>query len=144
MAPPTRFWQAQPGRTFIGRVATGADLVDEIERICAEQGILAAEVTVVGAVSHAAYAYYVQDEQRYAELSSDVHHELAGFVGNVSMRDDKPFLHAHCTFANRSGGTVSGHLLHGTTAFVAEVIINEWTDLSLVRTHDEATGLALW
>jgi predicted DNA-binding protein with PD1-like motif len=144
MAPPTRFWQTTPGRTFVGRVATGSDLVEEIERVCAEQGIMAAEVTVIGAVTRAVYAYRVHDEQRYEELVSDTHNELAGFVGNISDNGGKPFLHAHCTFASITGETVSGHLMKGTIAFVAEVIINEWTDVSLVRTHDEATGLNLW
>ena len=144
MPTPTRFWQAQPGRTFVGRLATGADLVEEIERTCAERGILAGAVTVVGAVQHAAYAYYDQAQKRYLELASDEHHELAGFVGNISMRDDKPFLHAHASFADAAGATVTGHLLRGCVVWVAEVAISEWTDVSLVRHHDEATGLALW
>ena len=144
MSAPTRFWQAQPGRTFIGRLATGSDLVGEIERICAEEGIQAGEVSLVGAVQHAAFAFYRQEEQRYEELSSDTNRELAGFVGNVSLRDGQPFLHAHATFADVTGATVSGHLLHGTTVWVAEVIIHEGTDVSLVRIHDETTGLALW
>ena len=101
-------------------------------------------VTVVGAVRTAAYAFYEQSQQRYVELASSDHHELAGFVGNISLRDGKPFLHAHCTLADEAGGTVSGHLLRGTEVFVAEVIITEWTDVSLVRAHDETTGLALW
>jgi predicted DNA-binding protein with PD1-like motif len=141
---PTRFWEARPGRTFVGRLQTGSDLVEEIERTCAEQGILAAEVTVVGAVQRAAYAFYDQEAQRYLELASDEHHELAGWVGNISQRDGRPFLHAHATFADERGATVSGHILRGTGVFVAEVIIHEWTDISLVRTHDETTGLALW
>lgn len=144
MPPPSRFWQAQPGRLFVGRLATGSDLVEEIERTCAEQGILAADVTVVGAVQHAAFAFYDQSALRYLDLASDEHHELAGFVGNISMRDDRPFLHAHASFADATGTPVTGHLLRGCVVWVAEVVINEWTDVSLVRTHDEATGLALW
>jgi predicted DNA-binding protein with PD1-like motif len=144
MPAPTRFWEAKPGRTFVGRLATGSDLVEEIERTCADRGISAGEVTVVGAVRTAAYAFYEQSQQRYVELASSDHHELAGFVGNISLRDGKPFLHAHCTLADEAGGTVSGHLLRGTEVFVAEVNITEWTDVSLVRAHDETTGLALW
>jgi hypothetical protein len=34
--------------------------------------------------------------------------------------------------------------LPGTEVFVAEVRITELTDVSLVRTHDELTGLSLW
>lgn len=136
--------EARPGRIFIGRLATGSDLVDEVERFCAEQSIAAAWVSLVGAVRHVAYACYEQREKRYLELSSDTHREISGFVGNISLRDDKPFLHAHATFGDEAGATVGGHLLRGTEVFVGEVQITELTDVSLVRTFDEETGLALW
>ncbi len=140
----TRFWEASAGRAFVGRLATGSDLVDEIERHCAEQGITAAQVTVIGAVRRARYAYYEQGDHRYLELSSDTHHEVVGFTGNVSLRDDRPFLHAHATFADADGACVGGHLLRGTEVFVAEVMIRELAGVSLVRVADEETGLALW
>lgn len=142
--PPTRFWEAAAGRAFVGRLATGCDLVEEIERLCAEQGVLAAQVTVIGAVRRASYAYYEQFDHRYLELESATHHEIVGFVGNVSLRDDRPFLHAHATFADATGATVGGHLLRGCDVFAAEVMIRELGDVSLVRAHDEQTGLALW
>ena len=140
----TRFWEASAGRAFVGRLATGSDLVDEIERHCAEQGITAAQVTVIGAVRRARYAYYEQGDHRYLELASDTHHEVVGFTGNVSLRDDRPFLHAHATFADADGACVGGHLLRGTEVFAAEVMIRELSGVSLVRVADEETGLALW
>ncbi len=136
--------QAARGRIFIGRLSTGSDLVHEIEHYCAEQSIVAATVSLVGAVRRARYAYYEQREQRYVELESTGHHEISGFVGNISLRDDRPFLHAHATFADHSGATVGGHLIAGIEVFVAEVEISELADVSLVRSHDEETGLALW
>ena len=138
-----RFWEATAGRAFVGRLDTGSDLVQEIERFCAEHGIMAAQVTVIGAVRHASYAYYEQDDHRYRELSSATHHEIVGFVGNVSLRDDKPFLHAHATFADADGATVGGHLLSGCEVFAGEVMIRELGGVSLVRQPDAETGLAL-
>lgn len=141
---PTKFWEAKAGRAFAGRLAAGSDLVEEIERFCLEREITAAQVTAIGAVRRACYAYYEQDDRRYLELESDAHHEITGFVGNISLRDDKPFLHAHATFADVQGFTVGGHLRRGTEVFAAEVMIRELGDVSLVRLHDEETGLALW
>jgi predicted DNA-binding protein with PD1-like motif len=141
---PAGFQELSAGRGFVGRLNTGSDLVAEIERFCHEQGVVAAQVTVIGALRRAAYAYYEQHDHRYLELSSDTHHEIVGFTGNVSLRDDKPFLHAHATFADASGATVGGHLLRGCEVFAAEVMIREMTGVSLVRTFDEETGLALW
>ena len=140
----TRFWEATAGRAFAGRLATGSDLVEEIERHCAEHGITAAQVTVIGAVRRARYAYYEQGEQRYLDLETDTHHEITGFVGNISLREDRPFLHAHATFADGGAGGVGGHLRRGTEVFAAEVMIRELGGVSLIRLHDEETGLALW
>jgi hypothetical protein len=140
----SRFWEAHAGRAFVGRLATGTDLVAEIERFCDERGIRSAWVSVIGAVSHAAFGYYEQNEQRYLELSSDSHHEITSFTGNVSMRDGKPFLHAHAGFASRDGEAVGGHVLPGCTVFVGEVTIREMSDVELERVPDEITGLALW
>ncbi len=140
----TKFWEAKAGRAFVGRLATGSDLVAEIERFCLERDVTAAQVTVIGAARKARYAYYEQADKRYLELGSDSHHEIVGFTGNVSLRDDKPFLHAHATFADASGATVGGHLVRGCEVFAAEVMIREITGVDLVRMPDEATGLALW
>jgi predicted DNA-binding protein with PD1-like motif len=141
---PIRFWDASPGRALVGRLETGDDLVEEIERLCTEQAIHAAWVSVIGAVRHAAFAYYEQEERRYLELTSAEHHEITGFVGNISIRDGRPFLHAHATFCARDGSAVGGHLLPGCEVFAAEVTIREMTGVELVRTPDEVSGLALW
>jgi len=139
-----RFWEASPGRALVGRLETGDDLVEEIERLCTEQGIHAAWVSVIGAVRHASFAYYEQEDHRYLELESNEHHEISGFIGNISIRDGLPFLHAHATFCSRSGSAVGGHLLKGCEVFAAEFTIREMTGVQLVRTPDEVSGLSLW
>jgi uncharacterized protein len=141
---PAGFSEVTAGRGFVGRLETGSDLVDEIEGFCAEQGITVAQVVVIGAVRRARYAYYEQDDHQYRELETDTHHEIVGFTGNISLRDDRPFLHAHATFADAEGRCVGGHLLRGIEVFAAEVMIREIGGVSLVRTPDAATGLALW
>lgn len=137
-------WEANPGRAFVGRLESGDDLVQSLEAICVEQEIRAAWVSVIGAVRHASFAYYEQEERRYLELESDEHHEITGFVGNVSMRDGRPFLHAHATFCAVTGAAVGGHLLLGCEVFAAEFTIREMTGVELMRTPDEGTGLSLW
>lgn len=138
------FWEAGAGRAFVGRLAHGSDLVEEIERFCAERDVRAAWVSVIGAVRRASFAYYEQAEARYVPLSNETHHEITGFVGNISIRDGKPFLHAHATFCDIAGAAVGGHLLRGCEIFAGEVTIREMVGVELERTPDEVTGLALW
>ena len=139
-----RIWQASAGRAFVGRLETGDDLVAAIEAVCVEHEIGAAWVSVIGAVRHASFAYYEQAEQRYLELASDEHHEISGFIGNISMRDGHPFLHAHATFCAATGAAVGGHLLPGCEVFAAEFTLREMTGVELVRSPDEESGLWLW
>jgi predicted DNA-binding protein with PD1-like motif len=140
----SQFWEAGAGRAFIGRLATGSDIVEELERFCAERDVRAAWISALGAVSHAAYRYFDQEKKDYLDLASDTHHEIVGFIGNISMLDGKPFLHAHATFADREGNAVGGHLIRGCTVFLAEVTIREMTGVELERTPDEVTGLNVW
>lgn len=140
----SRFWEASAGRAFVGRLEIGSDFVEEIERHCAEHGITAAQVTVIGAMRRVRYAYYDQEGKSYTDLASETHHELTSFVGNISLREGRPFLHAHASFADSAGATVGGHLVRGCEVFAAEVMIRELGDVALVRVHDEETGLALW
>jgi len=139
-----KFWEAAPGRIWVGRLDTGDDLVEEIERVSSDHDVRAAWVSAIGAVRRASFAYYEQEERRYLELESTEHHEITSFVGNVSIRDDRPFLHAHGSFASRSGSVAGGHLLPGCEVFVAEITIREMTGVELLRSPDEVTGLALW
>ena len=140
----SRFWEARAGRAFVGRLATGSDIVEELERFCAERDIRAAWVSVLGAVSQATYRYYDQENKQYLDVADDGHHEIVSFIGNISLLDGKPYLHAHASFADRDGNVAGGHLVRGCTAFVAEVTIREMTEVDLVRTPDEVTGLNLW
>jgi predicted DNA-binding protein with PD1-like motif len=63
-------------------------------------------------------------------------------VGNISVRDDQPLLHAHATFAATVVPSAASML--GCEVFAAEVTIREMTGVELIRTPDEVTGLALW
>jgi hypothetical protein len=138
------WWEAGAGRAFVGRLARGSDLVEEIERFCAEREVRAAWVSVIGAVRRASFAYYDQEEAGYVPLGSETHHEITGFIGNISIRDGRPFLHSHATLCDAAGAAIGGHLLRGCEIFAGEVTIREMTGVELERTPDEVTGLHLW
>ena len=139
-----RFKEAAAGRRIVGRLETDSDLVEGITALAADHGVGAAWVSCLGAVQHASFAFYDQEALRYVPLESTEHHEIAGFQGNISIREGVPFLHAHATFANRHGETVGGHLRPGCVVWVAEVLMEELTEVELLRAHDERTNLDLW
>jgi predicted DNA-binding protein with PD1-like motif len=131
-------------RIFTGRLPMGADLYESISRICTEEDIKIGKITALGAVTKAAVAYYEQEKKEYRPITFDKHLEILNCTGNVSLKDGKPFVHMHATFADSQGSVLGGHLTAGTLVFACEVTIEELEGKALDRRPDQISGLNLW
>ncbi len=135
----------KPGRSFLGRLDKGADLLKALEEFCRQENIKLGEVRALGAVSRARVGFYNQAERKYYFLDFDQPLEILALVGNISLKDGKPMVHAHVSLADAKGNAVGGHLAEGTPVFACEFAIHEYTaDQELSRQPDAATGLLLW
>ncbi len=134
-----------PGRRIMGRLAKGADLLAALEQVAREQGITLGEVKAIGAVSQARVGYYNQAARQYAFLDLAQPLEIASLMGNISVKDGHPMVHAHVTLSDAQGRAFGGHLAEGTIVFACEYLIQEYqAAAALVRGLDEPTGLFLW
>ena len=120
-------------------------MLGALQKICSDQEIKLAEIRALGAVKKARIGYYDQDSREYSFVDLAQHLELLSLAGNVSIRNGKPFIHAHVTFANSKGDAIGGHLAEGTEVFACEFTISEYLSNSVFeRVHDDETGLSLW
>ena len=131
------------GSQIMMRVSHDADLIKQITDFAISRGIAAATFTCVGALKHAALGYYDQTGHEYRKIAIDSPHEIAVCVGNISIKDGAPFVHAHVVLSDDKADTKAGHLLAGTV-FAAEVHITTLNGPVLQRGYDEVTGLSLW
>ncbi|MBN1236053.1 MAG: DNA-binding protein [Methanotrichaceae archaeon] len=127
----------------MARLDHGTDIIGQISNLAAENGIETGTISAIGALSRAELGYYDQVSQEYCKIPVDQPVELASCTGNISLRDGRPFVHAHAALSDRTGRTWSGHLTCGTV-FAAEVYLQELSSLPLKRVPDSITGLALW
>jgi len=135
----------KPGRVIVGRLKKGDDLLFALQQICSSQEIRLGEIRALGAVKSARIGYYDQDRREYFFVDLSKHLELLALIGNVSIRDGKPFAHAHVTFADSRGEAFGGHLAEGTEVFACEFSISEYlSDTGFERAMDDETGLFLW
>ncbi|MCL6610945.1 MAG: DNA-binding protein [Peptococcaceae bacterium] len=143
------------GRTLIGRLKKGDDLLDSLTRLCMEANIRLGKIQAIGAVSKAVVGFYLQEAREYVQLDYDYHQEIISLQGNVSIKDGQPFIHAHLALSDGQGKLYGGHLMNGTVVFACEYIINEYIpeiadvkddseDQTFTRALDEETGLYLW
>jgi uncharacterized protein len=131
-------------RTIIGQLASGSDLYEEMTKIVQREDILIGRIQGIGAVTQAKIGYYDQNKNEYINLEFSGGMEIVSLTGNISMRDGKPFIHAHIVLSDREGKTYGGHLLPGTKLFACELFIEEFDGEKLIRTKDGRTGLFLW
>jgi predicted DNA-binding protein with PD1-like motif len=125
------------------RLRQDADLIQSISELARSKGIEAGSFTAIGALKRAKLGYYHQKSRKYREMGIESPHEMVSCVGNVSLSEGKPFVHAHVVLADEKGNTKAGHLLEGIV-FAAEVHLRQLEGPKLERKHDEVTGLWLW
>ena len=140
---PMGLFEYSASKELIVRLKHDADLVQTMTELVRSKGIEAGSFTVIGALKRARLGYYDQKNHEYREIKIDSPHEMASCVGNVSLKDGEPFIHAHVVLADETGNTKAGHLLEGVV-FAAEVHLRQLEGPRLERKYDEVTGLSLW
>lgn len=131
-------------RTFIGSLPSEVDLYDALSKIVLEENIRIGKIITIGAVTNAVVGFFDQNIKEYKKIELNGGFEILTCIGNVSVRDGKPFVHVHITLSDKDGKVFGGHLMPGTKVFACEVIIDEYTGEDLVREKDKDIDLFLW
>jgi len=129
---------------FIGKLSHGSDLLEEITDICRKENIRLGRIEALGAVQRARLGFYDQQTHEYSFQVIDQPLEITKLVGNVSLKDGNPFVHAHITLTDKTGNAMGGHLAPGTLVFACEIILEILDGPILERGFDRVTGLPLW
>lgn len=137
--------RVEPGRTFMGRMETGDDLLNKLTEFCIGENITHGQVSAIGALTRATVGFYNGVTLEYEIVDYENHCELVGLQGNISLKEGRPFVHAHISIADSKGNMLGGHLFEGCAVFACEWIIRELIpDSPLERQYHKQTGLSLW
>ena len=140
----TSIHEVTPRSLSMGKLHRGDDLLEAIGSICRDKNILLGRVEAIGAVEKATLGFYDQKRKQYEFFSIDSPHEITSLIGNVSLREGVPMVHAHITLSDEKGNVHGGHLASGTIVFACEVLIEAFDGPAFNREIDENTGLPLW
>ena len=140
---PAGLFEYDASKELIMRLKHDTDMVQSIAEFTRSKGIKAGNFTAIGALKRAELGYYDQRNHEYRKIRIDSPQELASCVGNVSLKDGEPFVHAHVILSDEKGNTRAGHLLEGIV-FATEVHLSQLEGPRLERKYDEVTGLSLW
>lgn len=108
-----------------------------------EHTIVAAHIVGIGGVTQVELGFYSLEEMEYTFKSFSETLEITSLLGNITLKNDEPFLHAHITVANKEYQVLGGHLKEAIVGGTCEINMVVHT-APLYRSIDQETGLALW
>ncbi|NJE04797.1 DUF296 domain-containing protein [Thermococcus sp. M36] len=130
------------GRNFLFRVPEGRELLSYINEFAEKNNVLIGTVTAIGSLRNPKIGYFDEEAGEYKIITLTGTYELVSLLGNISLKDGKPFAHLHVALGDSDGMVYGGHLIEGEV-FVTEVFIQELLGEPLERKLKE-NGLALW
>lgn len=125
-------------------IRRGDDLLEAISGYCAKNKIKSGLIFAVGALQKANLAFYDQAEKKYSAEVINRPLEILSGLGNVSLKDNKPFVHVHLAVSDKAGRVYGGHLEPGSIVFACECAIARTSGDALNRKFDKLTALNLW
>jgi predicted DNA-binding protein with PD1-like motif len=129
-------------RTFVIVLATGEEVVKVLTSFAAERGLGASHFTAIGAFSRAIVAYFDWSAKQYRSIAIDEQVEVLSLLGDITIEESRPKLHAHVVLGKADATAHGGHLIEASVRPTLEVVVTE-TPRPLRRRFDPESGLAL-
>lgn len=121
-----------------------SDLLKSVENYCIKENIKVGFLVIIGALQKAQISYYDQKRKKYSLRFLKKPLEIVSCFGNISIKNNKPFVHAHIALADNKSNVYGGHLREGCVVFAGECFIFKLEGKLLKRKFNEETGLFLW
>ena len=129
-------------RTFAVVLGTGDEAMGALTEFAVKQHLQGSHFTAIGAFSRVVVAYFDWPSKAYRNLRIDAQMEVLSFVGDISVEQDKPKVHAHVVVGKSDATAHGGHLVEGMVRPTLEIVVTE-TPRHLHRRFDPESGLAL-
>jgi len=126
------------------QIKYGDDLYETLSDYCLKNNIKAGLIFAVGALKNAKLGFYNQAKKVFLSENINKPLEILSGLGNISLKDGRPFVHAHLIVSDKTGRVYGGHLEKCSIVFACECAIMQTGGELLNRKFDKLTGLNLW
>lgn len=134
--------QSKLGRIVFARLNEDEDLLENINLAAKQSKVNAGTFILIGTLKHATVGFY--RDGRYETIHIDGSLEIVSCIGNISLKEGKPFAHAHIALSDEKGEVKGGHVMTGCIiGATGELVLIEAAGLRLERKLDEKTNLFL-
>ena len=96
-----------------------------LTQFCKDHKISNGKISGIGAIKKIELGAYDLNNKKYITQNFNDIWELTSFQGNIQLKDDVPFIHAHINISNHDLNPKGGHLFEATVAAVGEFVLNK-------------------
>ena len=124
-------------------LAKGDNINKTFESFAEVNGVGCAWLNGIGALENPEIGYYSLEDKSYHRKTFKGEYELTSLIGNITLKEGKPFSHTHITFSDTEFRVFGGHLFNANITAAGEFIMQFGSD-EINREMNAEIGLPLW
>lgn len=131
------------GSHYVVRIDRGEEVIEQLTKFCRQENIPSAGVYGIGAADRVVIGLYSVANRKYRKTELTGEMEITSLVGNISQKDQEPYLHLHINVCNQEMKILGGHLNECRISATCELIVTPGEG-GIGREFDPQTGLNLY
>jgi len=131
------------GNKVLVVLSKGDEIFKSLYKVVEELNIKFSWINGIGAADKITLGSYPSSLKKYIKKDFDNEFELASIMGNITIKEDAPFIHIHATISDEECNAFAGHLFSATITVTCEIILNI-SDKPIYRKECNEVGLYLW
>ena len=124
-------------------LSKGDNINKTFESFAEVKGVGCAWLNGIGALENPEIGYYSLEDKSYHRKTFKGEYELTSLIGNITLKEGKPFSHTHITFSDTEFRVFGGHLFNANITAAGEFIMQFGSD-EINREMNAEIGLPLW
>ena len=124
-------------------LAKGDEINRTFEAFADIKGVGCAWLNGIGAIENPELGFYSMRDRSYHRKKFIGEYELTSLIGNITLKEGKPFAHTHITFSNTDFNVFGGHLFDAKITAAGEFIMHVYKS-DINREMNKHIGLPLW
>ena len=135
-------FRIEDNRVFL-TLAKGDYINQTFEAFSDINRIGSAWINGIGAIENPEIGLYSMRDRSYHRKTFIGEYELTSLIGNITIKEDKPFAHTHITFSDTDYHVFGGHLFDAKITAAGEFIMHINKN-DITREMNKDIGLPLW
>lgn len=125
---------------IILRLDRGDEIISCLKCVALKENISFGTISAIGALNKVEIGTYLFNQKQYLSNTYEDDYEIISLLGNITTKDNKPYIHCHISLSDKNNNCIGGHLTSGVISATLECAI-EIKNIKIDRRVDEVSNL---